>query len=130
MARQIGAHAALDPEERGSIAPVDCAIDCAAREHTTNWAIRAARNGGRVIVTGIHSEIYVPFEVSPMRRKELAIFNVRRSNDEGHAARDLMVERMKSFAPLVTHRRPLTDIEDAFRVAESYADGAGKTVIV
>src|ERR1035437_7162008 len=34
---------------------VDCAIDCAAREHTTNWAIRVACNAGRVVLTGIHS---------------------------------------------------------------------------
>ena len=61
---------------------MDCAIDCAAKEHTTNGAIRAARNAGRVVLTGIHSAAIVPFEVSPMRRKELAIFNVRRSVHE------------------------------------------------
>jgi len=55
-------------------------IDCAAKQSTTNDAIRAVRNGGRVVLTGIHSASFVPFEVSPMRRKELAIFNVRRSN--------------------------------------------------
>ena len=37
---------------------------------------------GRVVLTGIHSAALVPFEVSPMRRKELAIFNVRRSCHE------------------------------------------------
>ena len=108
---------------------VDCAIDCATKENTTNQAIQAVRNGGRVVITGIHSEMLVPFEVSPMRRKELAIFNVRRSNDEPERARDLMVERMSWFAPMVTHRRPLTEIADAFVKAERYEDRAGKTVI-
>jgi L-iditol 2-dehydrogenase len=139
MAKAMGAHVTIDPNEvdpaieilaetgrRG----VDCAIDCATKEHTTNWAIRAARNGGRVVITGIHSEVYVPFEVSPMRRKELAIFNVRRSNDESERARDLLVERQAWFAPMVTHRRPLADIAAAFVHAERYEDGAGKTVIV
>jgi threonine dehydrogenase-like Zn-dependent dehydrogenase len=65
-----------------------------------------------------------------MRRKELAIFNVRRSNDEPERARDLMVERLAWFAPMVTHRRPLTEISGAFVHAEHYADGAGKTVII
>ena len=86
MARHMGADAALDPAEidtsRQILADtggrgVDCAIDCAAKEHTTNWAIQAARNAGRVVLTGIHSAALVPFEVSPMRRKELAILNVQ-----------------------------------------------------
>jgi len=47
----------------------------------------------------------------------------------GHAAAQL-VERMAWFAPMVTHRRPLREIADAFLKAEQYADGAGKTVIV
>lgn len=138
MARHMGADAALDPAEidtsRQILADtggrgVDCAIDCAAKEHTTNWAIQAARNGGRVVLTGIHSAALVPFEVSPMRRKELAILNVRRSNDEAHAALELLVERASWFAPLVTHRVPLERIADAFRLVENYSDGVGKLVV-
>jgi L-iditol 2-dehydrogenase len=139
MAKAMGADVAIDPAEVDAAKEiygeagnrgVDCAIDCATKQDTTNAAIRAACNGGRVVITGIHSECLVPFEVSPMRRKELAIFNVRRSNDEPERARDLMVEKMKWFAPMVTHRRGLADIADAFVKADSYADGAVKTVIV
>ena len=138
MARHMGADAALDPAEidtsRQILADtggrgVDCAIDCAAKEHTTNWAIQAARNAGRVVLTGIHSAALVPFEVSPMRRKELAILNVRRSNDEAHAALELLIERASWFAPLVTHRVPLERIADAFRLVENYSDGVGKLVV-
>jgi L-iditol 2-dehydrogenase len=139
LAMEMGADAAIDPGEvdaarlihadtgnRG----VDCAIDCAAREDTTNAAIRAARNGGRVVLTGIHSAAMVPFEVSPMRRKELAIFNVRRSCGESHDALELLTGRLSWFAPLVTHTRPLDGIAEAFRLTEHYADGVGKMVIV
>jgi L-iditol 2-dehydrogenase len=138
MAKQMGADAVLDPSQidaAGQIHAdtgnrgVDCAIDCAAKEHTTNWAIRAARHGGRVIVTGIHSAAMVPFEVSPMRRKELSIFNVRRSNHESEAALDLLVNRAAWFAPLVTHARPLERIAEAFAIAEEYSDGVGKMVV-
>jgi L-iditol 2-dehydrogenase len=109
---------------------VDCAIDCAAKEDTTNAAIRAARNAGRVVLTGIHSGAMVPFEVSPMRRKELAILNVRRSNHESHEAIELLMARAAWFAPLVTHTRPLRAIAEAFTLTEHYADGVGKMVIV
>ena len=139
LARHMGADVALDPSELDAARQiytdtgnrgVDCAIDCAAREDTTNAAIRAARNAGRVVLTGIHSAAMVPFEVSPMRRKELAIFNVRRSCHESHDALDLLTERMSWFAPLVTHIRPLDNIAEAFTLTEHYEDGVGKMVIV
>jgi L-iditol 2-dehydrogenase len=139
MALHMGADAALDPGQADAAAEivretggrgVDCAIDCAAKEHTTNQAIRAARNAGRVVLTGIHGAAFVPFEVSPMRRKELAIFNVRRSNQEGHAALDLLIQQTARFAPLVTHSRPLSKIAEAFRIAEGYQDGVGKMVVI
>ncbi|HUK17477.1 MAG TPA: alcohol dehydrogenase catalytic domain-containing protein [Bryobacteraceae bacterium] len=138
MALHLGADAALDPTQADAADEImretggrgaDCAIDCAAKEHTTNQAIRGCRNAGRVVLTGIHSASFVPFEVSPMRRKELAIFNVRRSNNEGHAAVDLLIDQTARFAPLVTHRRPLSGIAEAFRLTENYEDGVGKMVI-
>jgi len=134
----MGAHVTLDPGEvdcaRQILADtggrgVDCAIDCAAKEDTTNAAIRASRNAGRVVLTGIHSDAMVPFEVSPMRRKELAIFNVRRSNHESHEALELLTARQAWFAPLVTHTRPLEGIAEAFTLTEHYADNVGKMVI-
>jgi len=139
MAVHMGADVAIDPTEIDAAKQVhqdtgnrgvDCAIDCAAREDTTNAAIRAARNAGRVVLTGIHSAALVPFEVSPMRRKELAILNVRRSCHESHDALTLLTERMSWFAPMVTHKRPLGAIADAFTLTEHYEDGVGKMVIV
>ncbi|HLK69892.1 MAG TPA: alcohol dehydrogenase catalytic domain-containing protein [Bryobacteraceae bacterium] len=139
LARHMGADVVLDPAEIDVVKQiladtgnrgVDCAMDCAAKEHTTNLGIQAARNGGRLVITGIHSESFVPFEVSPMRRKELAIFNVRRSLHESEAALQMLVERTAWFAPLVTHTRPLSKIAEAFAIAESYSDGVGKMVVV
>jgi L-iditol 2-dehydrogenase len=139
LALHMGADAALDPDQIDAARQihsdtasrgVDCAIDCAAREDTTNAAIRAARNGGRVVLTGIHSAALVPFEVSPMRRKELAVFNVRRSCHESHDALRLLTERMSWFAPLITHTRPLDSIAGAFTLTEHYEDCVAKMVIV
>jgi L-iditol 2-dehydrogenase len=138
MALALGADAAFDPAQvepdrqilsdtggRGA----DCVIDCAAKTDTTNQAIRAARNGGRLVLTGIHSAALVPFEVSPMRRKELAVFNVRRSNQESEAAVNLLLEHPDWFAPILTHTRPLASIAEAFRIAETYSDGVGKMIV-
>ena len=125
--RESGAAAAIQAATGGR--GVDRALDCAAKADTTNQAIRPARNPGPVTLTGIHSAALVPFEVSPMRRKELAILNVRRSNHDIHQTLCLLVERIAWFAPLVTHTRPIGRIAEAFRLNEGYEDGVGKLVI-
>lgn len=138
FAKIMGADVTLDPSAVDPAAEirkatgnrgVDCVLDCAAKEHTTNDAIRAVRNAGRVVITGIHSATHVPFEVSPMRRKELAIFNVRRSNHETHGALEMIGARPELFAPLLTHTRKLDQIADAFEIAEHYTDGVGKMIV-
>ena len=136
LALAVGAGAALEPAEaveeirratggRG----VDCAIDCAAGENTTSQAIRLARNAGRVAITGIHSTASVAMDGSAMRRKELTIFNVRRSNHETQQALDLLQAQARWFAPLLTHTRPLDRIDEAFSIASQYLDGVGKMTI-
>ena len=136
LALGIGADVAIGP---GSAAEeilsgtghrgVDCAIDCAAGEHTTSQAIRVTRNAGRVVLTGIHSMPFVPMDGSAMRRKELAIFNVRRSNHETQEALELLDAHAEWFRPLLTHTREIEHIDEAFAIASQYRDGVGKMIV-
>jgi L-iditol 2-dehydrogenase len=138
LAVHMGADAAIDPAAVDVVKQlkadtggrgVDLAFDCAAKEDTVNQAIRTVRNVGRVVLTGIHSGALVPFDTSNLRRKEVTLFNVRRSNDESPEALAMIAERPEWFAPMVTHRRSLEDIAEAFEIAESYRDGAGKVMV-
>lgn len=138
LARQAGADAVLDPS---AIDPsreimrdtggrgVDAAIDCTATGGSTNHCIRAARHAGRVVITGIAVEREVALEFSPIRRKELAIYTVRRSNHETETARDLLAAHTSRFAAMITHTRPLDGIAEAFHQVEQRAGGVGKLVI-
>ena len=74
------------PPERG----VDIAIDCAAQGDTINQCLHAARNAGRVVVTGIPAQDHVNLAFHIMRRKELAFFSVRRSNHDSETALRLL----------------------------------------
>jgi L-iditol 2-dehydrogenase len=136
LARLMGADAAMEPEsavqeilrdteKRGVV----CAIDCAAGPETTNQAVLLTRNAGRVALTGIHSLPSVSLDGSAMRRKELTIFNVRRSNHETQDALELLRLQSARFAPLITHARRLDQIEDAFAIASEYRDGVGKMIV-
>lgn len=136
LARGIGADVVLEPAEAvqeilkaTSQRGVDCAIDCAAGEETTSQAIQLARNAGRVVLTGIHSIPFVPMDGSAMRRKELTVFNVRRSNHETEEALELLHARPGWFAPLLTHTRPIDRIDEAFTIAGRYRDGVGKMIV-
>ena len=138
LARHLGADAGIDPAQVDAVKQlyadtgrgVDVAFDCAAKEDTVNQAIRAVCHVGRVVLTGIHSGALVPFDTSNLRRKEVTLFNVRRSNDESPEALAMIAQRPERFAPIVTHRRSLEDIGEAFEIAESYRDGVGKMMVV
>ena len=138
LARFMGADAVLDPDavdaarqiladtgKRG----VDVVFDCAAKGASTRQAIEVARAAGRVVFTGIPAELETPIEFHAWRRKELALYQVRRSNHEGGQARDLLAADPRRFAGLITHRRPLEQIDGAFAQLESYDDGVGKMII-
>jgi len=136
LALKIGAHAAIEPglaiqeilrdtKNRG----VDCAIDCAAGERTSDQAVQMTRNAGRIALTGIHSMPFVSLDGSAMRRKELTIYNVRRSNHETHDALELLQSHPEWFAPVLTHTRPIDHIDEAFSIASQYLDGVGKMIV-
>jgi L-iditol 2-dehydrogenase len=138
LARAVGADAviastALDPvrqilQDTGGRG-VDMAIDCGGKDGSINQCINATRNAGRVVVTAIPSEVLVPLAFHPLRRKEIALFNVRRSNHESGAALQMLMAHMPRFARMITHTRPLEDIGRAFALLENYEDGVGKIVI-
>jgi L-iditol 2-dehydrogenase len=136
LALGMGAHAALEPGEalreilrqtgqRG----VDCVFDCAAAAETATQVTQLSRNAGRIVLTGIYSSPLVPMDVSSMRRKELTIFNVRRSNHETEEALALLGAHAAWFAPILTHARPIERIGEAFAIASQYQDGVGKMIV-
>ncbi len=136
LARGMGADAMIEPGEAakeilGGTAQrgVDCAIDCAAKEDTTSQAIQLTRNAGRVALTGIHAGASVTMDGSAMRRKELTLFNVRRSNHETEEALELLHAHPSWFRPLLTHIRAIERIDEAFAIANEYRDGVGKMTV-
>jgi L-iditol 2-dehydrogenase len=138
LARTLGAQALVDPTtadpareilrdtaNRG----VDIAIDCAGKAGSIDQCIQAARHAGRVVVTGIPSDDYVRIALHILRRKELAFYSVRRSNHDSETALRLLAAHSPRFAPILTHERPLAEIQAAFVLCEQYADGVGKLTI-
>jgi L-iditol 2-dehydrogenase len=138
LARAAGADTIIDPNAIDPVRQilqdtgnrgVDVAIDCGGKRDSINQCIHATRNAGRVIMTAIPSEVRVPVEFSPLRRKEITLYNVRRSNHESPDALAMLSAHTRLFGPLITHGRTLDQISQAFSLLENYEDGVGKLVI-
>jgi L-iditol 2-dehydrogenase len=130
LAKLMGADAVLDPSEGSEVQGVDLTLDCAAKAESLNQAVEATRNGGRLVITGIPAEVQVPLQWHTARRKELVIYNVRRSNHESEEALRLLQEQAGRFAPLLTHSFPLEKVQTAFELLESQAEGPGKVIVL
>jgi threonine dehydrogenase-like Zn-dependent dehydrogenase len=138
LAKAVGADDVVDPNQvdpriavreatgRGG---VNVAIDCVTRDGTLDHCIHVTRKCGRVVVTGIPSDPRVTLDFHVMRRNEIHLFNVRRSNHETEAAVELMKARPDVLQPIVTHARPIEEIQGAFEQLEAYAGGVGKIVL-
>ena len=138
LAKQMGADVVLDPKTVDPVQEilnatgkrgVDVAIDCVAKDDSINQCIRSIRPAGRLVITAIPSEARVALDFHVMRRHEIHLYNVRRSNHETDRCLELLNEHPKLFGPLVTHTRPLENVNDAFRMLERYEDGVGKLVL-
>lgn len=138
LARRLGADCAIDfsqadpaqailadTHRRG----VDVAFEAAGSSQAVNQCLRVARNAGRVVLIGIPAGVTVDLEFHEMRRKELALYNVRRQNHHAETALRLLASAPLPFGDLVTHTRPLATIASAFQLLENYDDGVGKAVI-
>lgn len=138
LARRFGADCVLDfsqtdpvqallAETRGR--GVDAAFEAAGSPAAINQCLRVARHAGRVILIGIPAGVTVDLEFHEMRRKELALYNVRRQNHNTATAIQLLADSRLPFGDLVTHTKPLEAIASAFQLLENYEDGVGKAVI-
>lgn len=138
MAKAMGASAVFDSRETEIAAlvtsdtgrrGVDIAIDCATQGDTINQCLRATRSAGRVVITGIPSTLSYDIDIHALRVKELYFYTVRRSNHTEHLALQLLHEHPKMLGGIVTHRRPVDEINATFSMVEHYDSGVGKAVI-
>ena len=138
FAQKMGADAVRDPrggdvvdwiKRRTDGRGVDVSVEAAGEQETLTQAMLAPRRGGRALVIGIPSEDELAIPMHDIRRKELAIYNVRRSCGELEACIDLVAGGRLDVRCLATHFFPLEKITDSFDLVHNYADGVIRAVI-
>jgi L-iditol 2-dehydrogenase len=97
---------------------VDVAFEAAGTQAAVNTAFAAVAPGGKVVLAGIPDDDMTSFSASTARRKGLTNKLVRRMKHTYPRAIELVSKSLVDVRSLVTHRFPLEQAHEAFRVAE------------
>jgi L-iditol 2-dehydrogenase len=98
---------------------VDVAFECAGENAAVQAAVRAAKPGGTVILAGIPPDDNTNFTASIARRKGLTLKLSRRMKPVFPRAIRLVQQAGVDVASIVTHRFPLSEFDQAFRIAHA-----------
>jgi threonine dehydrogenase-like Zn-dependent dehydrogenase len=110
-------------------AGLDAVFDCSGDQPAFDQAIQLLKPGGTFFIIGIPETDRISFDISLLRRKEIAIQNVRRQNDCVRKAVELIASGRMKTEVLVTHQFALSQAQEAFETVASYRDGVVKAVI-
>lgn len=108
---------------------VDVAIEAAWAKESVQQAMDAVRPGGTVVLVGIPFEDHVEFKHSTARRKGLTIMMCRRMKRVYPRTIHLVESGLVDLKGMITHRYPLTEVPEAFRMNAAYENEVLKTVI-
>lgn len=97
---------------------VDVAFEAAGTQDAVDASFAAVTPGGNVVLAGIPDDDKTSFSASNARRKGLTIKLVRRMKHTYPRAIELVSKGLVDVRSLVTHRFPLEQTREAFRVAE------------
>lgn len=97
---------------------VDVAFEAAGTQGAVDTSFAAVATGGKIVLAGIPDDDKTSFSASTARRKGLTIKLVRRMKHTYPRAIELVSKGLVDVRSLVTHRFPLEDAHEAFRVAE------------
>lgn len=108
---------------------VDLVFECAGKQETVDQAVELLKPGGTLLIVGILEVDRISFPIHTLRRKELAIKNVRRQNQCTEPTIDLVASGKVNVAPLMTHHFSLQESQAAFDLVAGYRDGVVKALI-
>jgi L-iditol 2-dehydrogenase len=97
---------------------VEVAFEAAGTQAAVDTSFAAVAAGGKVVLAGIPDDDRTSFSASLARRKGLTIKLVRRMKHTYPRAIDMVSKGLVDVTSLVTHRFPLEQAAEAFRVAE------------
>jgi L-iditol 2-dehydrogenase len=114
-----------------SAAPLglDVVFECCGEQEALDQAVDLLKPGGKLVLVGIPTVDRISFPIDKLRRREIAILNVRRQNECVEPALELIRRRLVDADFMVTHGFPFDRTADAFELVADYRDGVIKAMI-
>jgi threonine dehydrogenase-like Zn-dependent dehydrogenase len=141
MSRRMGADVTLDPSRDDVVSEVkrltggagaDVTIEALGTQETFETALRCLRPGGTLSSLGVYSgKLAIPYEAYAAGLGDHRIVTTLCPGGKERMERLIRIVRTGRFdpTPLLTHRFPLTEIEEAYRVFSNRLDGVLKVAI-
>lgn len=115
----------LEQEQNG----IDVVYECAGQQSTVDEAVDLLRPGGRLVLVGTPREARISFSIEKLRRKEIAVINIRRQNSCTSEAIDLVTSGKAKIDFMITHKFDFAQSKQAFDMVAGYNDGVVKAMI-
>jgi threonine dehydrogenase-like Zn-dependent dehydrogenase len=141
MSRRMGADVTLDPSRDDVVSEVkrltggagaDVTIEALGTQETFETALRCLRPGGTLSSLGVYSgKLAIPYEAYAAGLGDHRIVTTLCPGGKERMERLIRIVRTGRFdpTPLLTHRFPLTEIEEAYRVFSNRLEGVLKVAI-
>jgi len=108
---------------------LDAAFECCGQQEAIDQAIEILEPGGKLVIIGSPRSERVSFNINKIRRKEIAIINIRRQNECVKPVIDLVTSGKINADFMITHHFPLEQTKKAFDLVTGYHDGVIKAMI-
>lgn len=137
IAQNHGAKAAINPDIEDVVEKIqkdqpellDVVFECCGKQETADQAIDLLKPGGKLMIIGIPEFDTWTFSVDKLRRKEIAIQNVRRQNNSLRETLNYLNSGKINIDEMPTHRFQFKDTQKAFDLVAAYKDGVMKAMI-
>jgi L-iditol 2-dehydrogenase len=108
---------------------VDVSFEAAGEQATFSATFESARIGGRSMLIGIPEVDTISFNPHTARRRELQVWNVRRSSQALKPCIDLIGRGDVKIDRIPTHHFSLDEITRAFEIVRGYQDNVIRAMI-
>ena len=134
----VGADHVLNPKDEDFLEKVmdltdgigaDLAVEASGHKEALQVVLKTARNDGRVVFTGINIGMIVPIELGLIQIKGLNVKGTVGAPDVWPQALQFLSRVKPNLQPIITHRFPLRQAQEAFEVAADRAKSV-KVVLV
>ena len=108
---------------------LDIVFECCGQQEAADQAVSLLGPGGKLMIVGIPSFKRWAFEVDELRRKEIAVLNVRRQNEVAEKTITMIASGKIIPDRMQTHTFEFERISEAFDMVDNYRDGVMKAMI-